>query len=338
MNSLFMKFMENFELILVVAVVICFFFYILDSKYRKERKYLWKVFKNRIETDADRNLYSQRLVVAKTKLKLNQVASYKNAQKNINLRNHLSKDELLWAVKPVYATEKLFEFFGGMFWILFIIFVFRSFLFEPFKIPSGSMEPTLQNGDLILVNKYSYGVRLPVLNKKILDVQQVQRGDAVVFKYPENPKINYIKRVIALPDDEVLFSAGRFVINGKALEYQNLNKTNYGHDNGIPYEVFTEKLDNKIHQIQFAQNPNLRMTELYAQLSGGKFKIPEGKSFKVPKNSYLAIGDNRDNSTDSRFWGFVPEENLVGKALFIWFNTDCMKFKGHCNRIGRTIK
>ena len=338
MNSLFMKFMENFELILVVAVLICFFFYILDSKYRKERKYLWKVFKSRAETDADRNLYTKRLVAAKTQLKLNQIASYKNANKNLNLRNHLAKDELLWAVKPVYAAEKLFEFFGGMFWILFIIFVARSFLFEPFKIPSGSMEPTLQNGDLILTNKFTYGIRLPVINKKIMDVNQVERGDVVVFRYPENPKINYIKRIIALPDDEVIFSSGQFIINGKNLEYKNLNTVNYGHDNALPYEVFSETLNGKSHQIQFSQNPRLRINELNTQLAGSRFSLKENQAFKVPKNSYLAIGDNRDNSTDSRFWGFVPEENLVGKALFIWFNSDCMKFKGHCNRIGRTIK
>lgn len=322
MNAL----MENFELILTAAVVVCFVFYLLDSKDRKVRNMLYRVFKRGNETDHDRNLYAARLAFVvdsdrSTRQKRRDIIQ--SAIKHINHRQPLSSDELYWAKHPVYPREKFREFFGGMFWILFIVWFVRSFLYEPFQIPSASMEPTLQTGDFILTEKFSYGFRLPVTHQKIFDVGAVKRGDVIVFRYPKNPKLNYIKRVVAVPGDHVRIKEGRLWVNGQAFSL-NIQQTAVGHDDRAAYNVFSEQMpDKKPHFIQFKQNARERI-----MLSG---------EFTVPDRAYFVMGDNRDNSQDSRFWGFVPEENLVGKALFIWLNRDCVTGKGFCRRIGSGI-
>lgn len=323
--------MENFATILTLAVLICLIGYVLDGmSYRKTRKHLMKVFTAQTETDADRNAYADRLLAAYDgKVKKSMEATMLSAQNKLNAREHLSGSELYWAKRPVYPRERIYEFFGGMFWVLFVVWFVRSFLWEPFQIPSASMEPTLQNGDFILTSKYAYGIRLPITNTKIIPIGEVQRGDVVVFHYPKNPKIDYIKRIVGLPGDHIVVDHGRLTVNGEKVAYENLNIVHHGHDNHMPYDVYQEALPGKTHRVQFAQN---------TQINDYIFASSTYHDFTVPEHSYFAMGDDRDNSEDSRFWGFVPEKNLVGKALFIWMNSDCITLKGYCSRIGQGIK
>ena len=209
------------------------------------------------------------------------------------------------ALREPVVTEYARSFFP----VLLLILLFRSFLAEPFKIPSGSMMPTLLVGDFILVNKFAYGLRLPVLNTKILAVGEPKRGDVFVFRYPENPKEDYIKRVIGLPGDEITYRNKTLFINGKEIPESYLG----------PYTGPTEPSNRmngaqvKLEQLEGADH---RIMEL------PQFQIGHEGTWKVPDGYYFAMGDNRDNSLDSRFWGFVPEANLVGKALIIWMNWD----------------
>ena len=201
------------------------------------------------------------------------------------------------------------EYARSFFPVLLVILLFRSFVAEPFKIPSGSMMPTLLVGDFILVNKFAYGLRLPVLNKKILDVGEPARGDVFVFRYPENPKEDYIKRVIGLPGDEITYRNKTLYVNGREVEETDLGAYAGPNEPGHRMEgaqVKQESLGDVRHKI-------LEMPQLWIGHEG---------SWTVPTGHYFAMGDNRDNSADSRFWGFVPEENLVGRAFVIWMNWD----------------
>jgi signal peptidase I len=213
------------------------------------------------------------------------------------------------------------EWTAGLFPVIAIVFVLRSFLFEPFKIPSGSMVPTLLVGDLILVNKFTYGVRLPVANVKILPNNDPQRGDVVVFRYPPDPRLDYIKRVVGVPGDEVAWINQRLSVNGQEVAVQSLGE--YYDADSLRYAAqFSEKLGTVDHRIlvdpkrasvppgidrNFPFGENCRYTG-------------EGVRCKVPPGHYFVMGDNRDNSQDSRFWGFVPDRNLVGRAFMIWMN------------------
>jgi len=199
------------------------------------------------------------------------------------------------------------EYARSFFPVLLVILLFRSFVAEPFKIPSGSMMPTLLVGDFILVNKFAYGLRLPVLNTKILDVGKPKRGDVFVFRYPQNPKEDYIKRVIGLPGDEITYRNKTLLVNGKQVEETDLGAYTGASEPGHRVDgvqVKHENLEGVEHRI--LENPQVWVGH-------------EG-SWTVPAGHYFAMGDNRDNSADSRFWGFVPEENLVGKAFVIWMN------------------
>ena len=219
------------------------------------------------------------------------------------------------------AKEPLWVEWGASFFpVILIVFVLRSFLFEPFKIPSGSMIPTLQVGDFILVNKFTYGIRLPVINKKIVAVNSPQRGDVMVFRYPEDPSLDYIKRVVGLPGDVIAYQNKKLSINGKPVEAKQ--DTDYLHPERLYYsEQYVARIDAVEHR--------------YLNDSDAPAFIPDATRFpkrdnctynaagvicKVPAGSYFVMGDNRDNSRDSRFWGFVPEENIVGKAFFVWLN------------------
>ena len=194
--------------------------------------------------------------------------------------------------------------------IILIVLVIRTFMFEPFKIPSGSMIPTLLIGDFILVNKYEYGLRAPVTKTKIIDISKPKRGDVAVFRYPLNNKINYIKRIIGLPGDIILINNKKLKVNGKEIQ-----KTQVSND--LHY-LFTEDIDDK--KIYILEDLSEKTSEL---------------KYVVPQNSYFVMGDNRDRSSDSRYWGFVPESNLVGKASLIWFSLgENIRFE----RIGNTIE
>lgn len=198
----------------------------------------------------------------------------------------------------------------SLFPVFFIVLLLRSFLVEPFRIPSGSMMPTLLVGDFILVNKYTYGIRLPVLNNKVFEIDKPERGDVVVFRYPEDPSIPFIKRVVGLPGDRIMYHniTKTLYINGEAVQqepvgiYQGFGKGSVmtGAEERVEYLKEVE------HHILLQPHP---------VMSGDKVV-----QLTVPENEYFVLGDNRDNSRDSRFWGTVPEANLIGKAFMIWMN------------------
>ncbi|MDG0855349.1 signal peptidase I [Roseateles puraquae] len=222
---------------------------------------------------------------------------------------------------------------AGLFPVILVVFLLRSFLFEPFKIPSGSMVPTLLVGDLILVNKFHYGIRLPVINKKIIANHDVKRGDVMVFRYPEDPTTDFIKRVVGVPGDEVAYINQKLYINGQLAPTQPVD--NFYDDSGLQRVYrprFTEKLGEKEHQILV--QPNAQHI-FRPDRADGPFPFQEncrytveGVTCKVPAGNYFMMGDNRDNSRDSRYWGFVPDENIVGKAFLVWMNF------GNLKRIG----
>ncbi|WP_177200720.1 signal peptidase I [Roseateles sp. YR242] len=220
---------------------------------------------------------------------------------------------------------------AGLFPVILIVFLLRSFLFEPFKIPSGSMVPTLLIGDLILVNKFHYGVRLPVINKKIISNHDVERGDVVVFRYPLNPSVDYIKRAVGLPGDEIRYLNQKLYVNGKQVDTQSQGDF-FDDDPGAMRirPLFTEKLGVVEHKILVDPQPRESVVRPIAPFpySENCTYTLEGVTCKVPANHYFMMGDNRDNSQDSRYWGFVPDENIVGKAFVVWMNF------GNLKRIG----
>ena len=217
---------------------------------------------------------------------------------------------------------------AGLFPVIVVVFVMRSFLFEPFKIPSGSMIPTLHIGDLILVNKFHYGIRLPVVNTKLTEGNSVQRGDVMVFRFPPKPSVDYIKRVVGLPGDEVAYLNKSLTINGKAVPTEVL--PDFFDESTMRYHKHRrETLGAKPHQtLQDDDRPAfVPGADQFAGRENCNYSV-EGVTCKVPAGHYFMMGDNRDNSLDSRFWGFVPEANIVGKAFFVWMNF------GNLKRIG----
>lgn len=230
------------------------------------------------------------------------------------LRKGRSRD----AKEPV-----LIEYAKAFFPVIFIVLLLRSFVAEPFRIPSGSMMPTLLVGDFILVNKFTYGLRLPVLNKKVLELGEPQRGDVVVFRYPEDPTVDYIKRVIGLPGDKVVYREKMLYINGVAMPQSDLGSY-VGVGSGVSSSgsaLREEDLLGVKHQI------------LVRTDGGGGV---EGE-LVIPEGYYFMMGDNRDNSRDSRYFGPVPEGNLVGKAFMIWMNWDGVAGGIDWKRLGQSI-
>lgn len=221
------------------------------------------------------------------------------------------------------------EYPKSFFPVILIVFLLRSFLFEPFKIPSGSMIPTLVVGDFILVNKFTYGVRLPILNKKIVDFNQPSRGDVMVFRYPEDPSLDYIKRVVGVPGDTIAYLNKVLYING--VEAPRKPMPDYLHRERISYSrQFQEHTGVVSHAILIDEDAPAAVpfVRQFPQRENCNYNS-EGVACTVPPRHYFLMGDNRDNSADSRVWGFVPDENIVGRAFFIWFNF------GDLNRFGR---
>ncbi|MDO8283805.1 MAG: signal peptidase I [Rhodoferax sp.] len=209
---------------------------------------------------------------------------------------------------------------AGLFPVIIAVFFLRSFLVEPFKIPSGSMIPTLLVGDLILVNKFTYGLRLPVLNTKLTEGNAPKRGDVMVFRYPPKPSLDYIKRVVGLPGDQVAYINKRLTINGQAVATSSVPEF-FDEDAMRYFKQFEEQLGDKKHKLL---NDDERPAfvpgaDNFVGRDGCLYSV-EGVTCKVPEGHYFMMGDNRDNSLDSRYWGFVPEKNIVGKAFFVWMN------------------
>lgn len=211
---------------------------------------------------------------------------------------------------------------AGFFPVILAVFVLRSFIAEPFRIPSPSMEPTLRTGDFILVNKFTWGLRMPVYHTKLLEIGKPDRGDVIVFRYPLDENFDYIKRVVGVPGDVIEYVGKQLKINGQPASYQA--KEDYGYvykDSVLMNKQFAEtKLQSagasKTHAVLTLPNA-LGLPDVKPK---GCEAIEGGMKCTVPANSYFVMGDNRDNSEDSRYWGFVPERNIVGKAYFIWMN------------------
>jgi signal peptidase I len=232
-----------------------------------------------------------------------------------------------------YKEPVLVEYARSFFPVILVVLLLRSFLVEPFRIPSGSMMPTLLVGDFILVNKFAYGLRWPVLNSKFLELGEPQRGDVVVFRFPKDPSIDYIKRVVGVPGDEIYYRNKTLYVNGKPAE-----KTPLGIYNGVGSgqsmtgaEMALERLDGVEHRVL--------VHPMAPDLAPGCRELLFGP-VRVPEDAYFVMGDNRDNSNDSRCWGVVPEDNLVGKAFAIWMSWDSMRdgFPVDWGRIGDLIE
>jgi signal peptidase I len=217
----------------------------------------------------------------------------------------------------------IIEYAKSFFPILLIVFLLRSFLYEPFRIPSGSLEPTLLTGDFILVNKYDYGLRLPVIHTKLVSFNEPKRGDIIVFRWPPNPSVDFIKRVIGVPGDRISYIDKTLYVNGNKVPQEFLQDTTNEDGSGEMLNV-EEKQENLLgvkHSIY--QNPSRSNDDF--------------KDIVVPDNMYFVMGDNRDDSADSRYWGFVPERNIVGKANLVWMSWDSHDHTVRWKRMGRII-
>jgi signal peptidase I len=209
---------------------------------------------------------------------------------------------------------------AGLFPVILAVFVLRSFLFEPFKIPSGSMIPTLLVGDLILVNKFTYGLRLPVVNVKLTEGTAPQRGDVMVFRYPPKPSLDYIKRVVGVPGDEVAYLNKKLTVNGQPVDKSAMPE--FFDEDAMRYaKQFQETVGGKRYRVLNDDDRPAFIpgAEDFPFKQNCRYSV-EGVTCKVPQGHYFMMGDNRDNSLDSRYWGFVPDRNIVGKAFFIWMN------------------
>jgi signal peptidase I len=229
------------------------------------------------------------------------------------------------AQAQILAQPWWLDWTAGLFPVIISVFFLRSFLVEPFKIPSGSMIPTLLVGDLILVNKFHYGLRVPVLNTKITEGEKPQRGDVMVFRYPPKPSLDYIKRVVGLPGDTVAYLNKRLTINGKPIETQSVPEF-FDEDSMRYFKQYQETLGAQPHRLLNDDDRPAFIpgVEKFPGFEACRYTI-EGVTCTVPEGQYFMMGDNRDNSMDSRYWGFVPEKNIVGKAFFVWMNFGSLK-------------
>ena len=243
----------------------------------------------------------------------------KIAREEKRLGRSLNEDEL----KDIQPRSVLGEFFASLFGVLFIITLIRSFIFEPFQIPSGSMEPTLRVGDFLVVEKYAYGIKDPIFQNTLIETGKPQRGDVVVFKAPQQPHVDYIKRVVAVGGDKIQYDFRTQELtltkgeNGEVVKFQySEGKPNAEFFYHGDMQVERTEQGDVTHQILNNPQPFNYAPYFFKQegMQAGEWLVPQGH--------YFVMGDNRDNSEDSRFWGFVPEKNMVGKATFIWLSLD----------------
>ena len=232
--------------------------------------------------------------------------------------------------KQAEEEPVLVDYARSFFPVLLVVVLLRSFVIEPFRIPSGSMIPTLEIGDFIIVQKYAYGIRLPVINKKIIETGEPKRGDVVVFRYPVDPSINFIKRLVGLPGDRIEWTADKKLkINGVLVSEESLPP--------YPYDSREGKID-AVHMAEsFPSGDGVHKHNIIIEPNKRPNRIGE---FVVPQGEYFMMGDNRDNSSDSRFWGFMPEKYLVGKAAFVWMHWNWQTGGDGFNpsRIGTSLK
>ena len=299
----------NFALLMLMATVVTGLYWLAERFYFLPRR---EAAAQALETDAERRRQELKtLGIDKNDLDVTE-----------------AKQRLL--MQPWWL-----DWTAGLFPVILVVFVLRSFLFEPFKIPSGSMIPTLLVGDLILVNKFHYGVRLPVANTKLTAGQPVQRGDVVVFRYPPKPSLDYIKRVVGVPGDEIAYLNKQLTINGQPVAKTAV--PDFFEQDSLRYiKQFEEALpvgDKPEAMASLRQHRLLNDADRPAFVPGVedfpfrdqcRYTI-EGVTCKVPAGHYFVMGDNRDNSLDSRYWGFVPDANIVGKAFFVWMNFGDLK-------------
>jgi signal peptidase I len=303
----------NFALVLLIASVVTGLYWLAERFYFLPQRQ--KAVLNLQQHSAQRQAELEKQGITKTEV---------HSQEMLE-----AKDRLL--MQPWWL-----DWTAGLFPVIITVFLLRSFLFEPFKIPSGSMIPTLQIGDLILVNKFAYGVRLPVINHKIIEVGHPQRGDVMVFRYPLDPNKDYIKRVIGVPGDEISYLNKKLKINGQPLSKDvvqdyleevevfdpSMGKT-YARNRYTKQfqEVVPSATGEKTHKIlNYEENPAAVQRLVDFPFLDNCGYSADGVVCKVPEGHYFMMGDNRDNSQDSRYWGFVPEKNIVGKAFFVWMN------------------
>jgi signal peptidase I len=237
--------------------------------------------------------------------------------------------------QPIPVLEPAWLDLGRSFFlVIFVVFFVRSFIAEPFKIPSGSMIPTLRIGDFILVNKYAYGLRLPVTNQRLIDVGAPQRGDVMVFRYPRDPSTDYIKRVVGIPGDKVTYSQKQLLINDQPVTVSATPPLAGADAQEFPnVQRMQEQLGEHLHTIQLRpERPPLDLGQVmdFPNREACRYNS-EGFTCTVPPGNYFMMGDNRDSSSDSRYWGFVPDRNIVGRAFIVWWNFD------ELSRIGRSI-
>lgn len=284
----------NFALILFVLTCVTFLFWVAERwKFLPERRRKAEDAARRFEAD-------------------NREAIDRGDATVINERNRLSE--------RILRQPWWLEYTAGLFPVIAVVFLLRSFLFEPFRIPSGSMLPTLHIGDFILVNKFDYGIRLPVTNTKIIPVGSPERGDVVVFKYPMDTQVDYIKRVVGLPGDTVEYRDKVLYVNG--VEQKQTGSRDFVDDSTmITLEERDEQLGEVNHLIaRDARRPSWVPLQGILRKEKSCDYNERGFVCTVPEGHYFMMGDNRDNSEDSRYWGFVPDENLVGRAVLIWAN------------------
>lgn len=284
----------NFALILFVLTCVTFLFWVAERwKFLPERRRKAEDAARRFEAD-------------------NREAIDHGDATVIDERNRLSE--------RILRQPWWLEYTAGLFPVIAVVFLLRSFLFEPFRIPSGSMLPTLHIGDFILVNKFDYGIRLPVTNTKIIPVGSPERGDVVVFKYPMDTQVDYIKRVVGLPGDTVEYRDKVLYVNG--VEQKQTGSRDFVDDSTmITLEERDEQLGKVNHLIaRDARRPSWVPLQGILRKEKSCDYNERGFVCTVPEGHYFMMGDNRDNSEDSRYWGFVPDEDLVGRAVLIWAN------------------